>query len=336
MMSPKLARLSIAVAVLALLLGGAGAWLLASFDAERAKALAIDWMKTHRQRTLAIDGPLELALFPRLSIRVAKARLSEPASAAEFASLDEAALSLAWWPLLSKSLVIDGVSARGLRLAYTRNTQGASNIYDLLGLGDTPARDRAEPSAAGAATFGFDVSRIEVQDLKARVDDALSGVKGEVAIESLTSGRLADKSESPLKIKARFALQSPALRGRLSGETRIALDLVNHGVALREMALAFNGDAPGASGVDATFKGALAWNSEAGTLVAENLALAGGATLGTFKLAGSSLALQHFAFDSKQHSLALAGLALRLPGGAAGNPMNLSLDWPHLDVKARA
>ena len=44
-MSPLLRRLLIAFAVFVLLLGGAAAWLVASFDAERVKALAIDWMK---------------------------------------------------------------------------------------------------------------------------------------------------------------------------------------------------------------------------------------------------------------------------------------------------
>lgn len=325
-----------ALAVTAALLGGAAAWLVATFDADRAKSLAIAWMQTHRNRSLAIDGPLELALFPRLQVRLSKARLSEPGSADTFASLDEAALSVALWPLLSKSVVIDGVSARGLHLALRRDAQGLSNIDDLLGGGAAAAADGSKTAPSAATALRFDVSRIEIDDLKARIDDALLGLKGEVGIESLVSGRLADKTESPLKLKLQFALEAPALRGSLSGETKIALDLAGHDIALREMALVFKGDAPGASGVDATLKGALGWNSAQGTLRAEALALDGAATLGTLKLAGSSLKLQRFGFDPTQQNLALAGLALRLQGAALAGPIKLALDWPQLDVKGRA
>ncbi len=336
MKSPLLRRLLIGLAVLALLFGSAAAWLIASFDAERAKGLAIDWMKEHRNRTLAIAGPLELALLPRLQVRVSQLRLSEPGSAAEFASLDEAAFSVALLPLLSKSLVIDAVSARGLRLAYTRNAQGVSNIDDLLGAGAPATPDRKEPKARADAALRFDVSRVELKDLRARVQDALAGVKGEITLESLVSGRLADQTESPLKLQAQLALESPAVRGALSGETRIALDLGGHGVALREMALAFKGDAAGARGVDATLKGALAWNSAQGTLRAEGLTLEGGATLGALTLAGSSLALQQFAFDPEAQRLNIARLALRLHGTASGSPLTLALDWPQLDVRGQA
>jgi AsmA protein len=181
----------------------------------------------------------------------------------------------------------------------------------------------------------FDLSRIELKDLRARVEDALTGVKGEIVVESLVSGRLADKTETPLKLKAQFALQSPALRGNLSGETQIALDLGNRGVALRDMALVFKGDAPGAHGVDATLKGSLAWSGDQDTLLAENLALDGTASLGAFKLGGSSLTLQRFAFDPKQRSLALSGLALRLQAASPARALKLALDWPRLDVKGK-
>ena len=63
-------RIAIALGTLVLLLAAAAAVLIATFDANRYKTVAIDWMKTEHQRTLAIDGPIELSFFPRLAVKV--------------------------------------------------------------------------------------------------------------------------------------------------------------------------------------------------------------------------------------------------------------------------
>ena len=105
-------RLALAVGALLLLFAVAAGVLVATFDANRYKALAVDWVRAEYQRSLAIDGPIELSVLPRLAVKVSKLRLGERASAAEFAAVDEAALALQWWPLLSQRLVVDRVSAR--------------------------------------------------------------------------------------------------------------------------------------------------------------------------------------------------------------------------------
>ena len=68
--------------------------------------------------------------LPRLELQLSDIRLSEPHGTNEFASLKEGALSLALWPLLSKSVVVDRISARGLSLSYVRDAKGKSNIDD--------------------------------------------------------------------------------------------------------------------------------------------------------------------------------------------------------------
>ncbi len=76
-MSKWMKRTAVVVgAVAALAAFGAGVF-VATFDANQYKSVAIDWMKTERQRTLAIDGPVDLSVFPRLAVKVSKLRLSE-------------------------------------------------------------------------------------------------------------------------------------------------------------------------------------------------------------------------------------------------------------------
>src|SRR4051812_11162387 len=81
------------------------AWLVMSFDSQRAKAAAVDWMKA-RNRTLAIDGPVHLSVFPRLAVKVSQARLSEAGRKDVFASFDEAGLAVDVLPLLHGELVV--------------------------------------------------------------------------------------------------------------------------------------------------------------------------------------------------------------------------------------
>ena len=146
MKSPWIRRIAVAAMVLLLLLVVAAGVLVANFDANRYKGLAIAWMKNERQRTLAIDGPIELSVFPRLAIKVSKLRLSERerARGSEFAAIDEASLSLQVWPLLSRQVVIDRIRASGVRAVFSRDATGARNIDDLLA-GDGRAGARHGP-----------------------------------------------------------------------------------------------------------------------------------------------------------------------------------------------
>ena len=129
MKSPWIRRIALGFGALVLLLVIAASVLIATFDANRYKGLAIDWMKEQRQRTLAIDGPIELSFFPRLAVKVTKVRLSEAGRArgSEFASIDEASLSLQVLPLLKKQLVIDRVSAKGVRAIYSQDRGHANH-----------------------------------------------------------------------------------------------------------------------------------------------------------------------------------------------------------------
>ncbi|HJV96711.1 MAG TPA: AsmA family protein, partial [Albitalea sp.] len=169
----------------------AATWLVMTFDANRYKGVAIDWMKTHRDRTLVIAGPIELSVFPRLGVKLSGIRLSEVGKPDEFAALDEAALAADVLPLLHGELVIGRVQAKGVRAVYLRDAKGKSNIDDLM----QPAPSEPQAAAAGKPVR-FDVSGIELADVRARVKDDMAGVNGELLLKSLATGRITNKVES--------------------------------------------------------------------------------------------------------------------------------------------
>jgi len=70
-MQPWLRRSLYVAAALLLLLLVAAVWLIASFDGERVKRAASDWMRAHHARELVFDvppGPAERTVFGRLAV----------------------------------------------------------------------------------------------------------------------------------------------------------------------------------------------------------------------------------------------------------------------------
>jgi AsmA protein len=257
--------------------------------------------------------------------------LSEKGRADEFLALDEAALSVDVLPLLRQQVVVDRISARGLRVNYQRGDKGASNIDDLLASEPDP-----QPQPASGPALRFDVSSIQLDDLKLRLRDDQAKLAGEVTLLSLSTGRLADQVESPVKLQARVALTSPAVQGELSGGTQLTLALADKGLRLRDMQLAWKGNAPGAQAVNASLRGALAFDGNKGTLQADKVELSGDASLGTLNLAKSTLALERFAYDPENKALLLSKLRIKLGGTSSGQPLSLELDWPELAVKGES
>jgi AsmA protein len=331
MTSGWIRKLLLALGALVLVVLAVLVWLIAGFDANAYKGQAIDWVKTHRDRTLVIDGPLKLSVFPRLALQMSDVRLSEKGRAADFLSLKEASLSVAVWPLLRKQVVVDRIDAKGLHINYQRNAKGEANFDDLLGpkTSDSPAADASASSGAPAA---FDISHIRLDDLQLSLRDEQAHLSGEVTLNTLTTGRLTDGVETPVELKAQLALKVPAVQGQLTGKTLLTLGLAKRSAALRDMKLTWQGNALGVQGMDATLQGGLAYDGEGGTLQVQGLQLSGGATTAGLKLEGSTLALHSATWQPAQKSVSLAGLQVKLAGTRGGNPLTVALDWPELSV----
>ncbi len=322
-------RTAIALGVVLLVLAAGAVWLVTRFDPADYKSVAIEWMKTHHNRTLEIDGPIKLSVFPRLEVRLAGVSLSEAGRPDPFAALAEASLAVEVLPLLRGRLAVDRVEAQGVRLVLLRDAKGRRNIDDLL-------RPSAGAEPASGPALEFDMSRIQLSDVQARVKDEVAGIDGELVLKELSAGRMASQVESSLRIVAQFGFKTPALKGELSGSTRITPDFATGSVRLSDMDLGYKGDAPGASSIDATLKGALAWDGAKSSLAANGLVLRLAANAAGIRLAGSSLSIERFALDPSRKAFAIHQLQLRIKGSQAGTPLALELDWPELDVSGDA
>ncbi len=328
-----LRRLLIVTGLVLALLVAAAAWFVASFDAARYKGLLIERVRTQYERTLAIDGPIGLALFPRLEVTLRDVKLSEARRADEFMAIEQASLAVQLLPLLRRELAIDRVAARGVRLVYTRDAEGRRNIDDLLAASaDTPA---TAPSASAPGTaLRFDVRTLEFSDLQASVRDVPAGLDGRFVVERLATGRLADGAESPLALRARATLVQPALDAALELDAQLTLALPPGAPAragLRELTLALRGSGFGVKDLDARLTAA-ALRHDGAALAAERLALTlSGERLG-LALKDSRLTLATLGYDPARRHLGLEALELQLAGQRGDAPIEARLAWPRLDV----
>ena len=324
-MSIWIRRIALGVLGLLLVLAAVITWLVMGFDANRYKGVAIEWMQTHHQRTLAINGPIGLSLFPRLEITLADVSLSEANKPDEFAAIERAELAVDVLPLLNRELVIGRVAARGVRAVYLRNAEGVRNIDDLL---NAPAP--AEGGTGSKKPPRLDVNRVALENVSLRVKDDLAHLAGTLSLKSLTTGRLQDQAESPVDFELQIDLASPAVKGDLSGNTQLKLDLATGSVTLRDTRLAFNGDAVGIKAIRAALKGHVGWDGAASAIDAQALQLTLAATAGGLKIDDSNLAIERFAFNPAAKDIALSKLALQLKGTQDAQPLNLALTWPEL------
>ncbi|MEY8876373.1 MAG: AsmA family protein, partial [Leptothrix sp. (in: b-proteobacteria)] len=306
-------KILLAVAGLVLILLAGVAWLVLSFDANRYKSVAVDWVQQHKQRTLAI-GDVRLKVLPRLQVELSQVALSEFKQPQQpFVQLESARLTVQLLPLLKKQLVVDEVAAQGLQLHYSRDEAGKSNIDDLLQPAEPtkPAPTQPQQPDSGAPLL-FDVSSIDLKNLQLQIDDSKGHLHGKVTLASLNTGRLSPDVLTPISLAADVQLSEPKLAAQLHGSLQLMIDL---------------GQA------DAPEKRAL-------KLAANKVELNLGLQMGALDLKDSRLSLERFDLAPAEQKLALDQLGLLVQGALGADkgetqPFKVELNWPQLAIQGQ-
>ncbi len=173
------------IAVLVLVAAAGVAWLVASFDAARIKQEIATVVATQTGRTLTIAGDLSLGFWPDVAIRIGRTTLSERGSTQTFATLDNARVVVAVWPLLSKRVVVKQIELTGLKAGVIKRKDGTLNIADLAGDGkDQERKVGAGETALPAAPLALptiDIAAIRLADVELTWHDEISGQRSRVA-----------------------------------------------------------------------------------------------------------------------------------------------------------
>ena len=226
----------------------------ATFDPNKYKPEIVTAVKDKTGRELAIEGNLGLSFFPSIGIAVGRVSLSEPNSSRIFARVEQAKVSLALWPLLSKQVVVDRVTLSGLTLDLAQHKGGKTNFEDLAGTaGDTPAAGRKAAPQHGA--MPLDIAGIELRSSAISWRDETSGQRYKATIDELKTGRIASGVPGKLSLAARIEAAQPKgdYQMRLSGAYR--LNFEKQTFALSGIDLKISDAAPGSKAPPLSLKG---------------------------------------------------------------------------------
>jgi AsmA protein len=230
--------------VLALFAGAIG---LAIYllDANDFKSQIVDYVKTHKQRDLVLDGDIRVAYFPSLGLDTGKMSLSQRNSSQKFASVDNARLYVAWWPLLRMQLQVERVVLDGLHANVIRNKDGSTNFDDLLVTADQ------------LGDVKFEVEKIRVIDSSVNFRDEASSVALSLHDLELETGRLADATAGQVSTSFRLESNQPHLDARVKLQGHVLYDRAHDRLEVANFEGQAQGEADGINSLALDFSGSL-------------------------------------------------------------------------------
>ena len=294
-------------------LGGIAALLAAvvlyvaiTFDAAKLKDELKRVVQEQKQRTLDIEGDVDLSFYPNLGLSLGRTTLSEQSSTERFAQVDAARVSVAVMPLLSGSLVVDEIRIEGAFIQITRHKDGSFNFSDLL----SDDSDESSP-------VRFDVAGLKLSRSALAFRDQGSGVAHQLDEIELSLGKLANAARGKLDLAAHLKSSQPVVDSRVVLAATYDYDLPAQRYALDELSMRIDGEALDLQGLKAT-------------LGASRIALAGSGQIDLQKLQLDAVATR----NGEALSAKLAAPAVQLTEGRLrGGDVSLSA---RLDSKARA
>jgi AsmA protein len=337
-------RISIALAVvIAIAVAGLAVFLL-TFDPNAYKDRLEAWVQQRYHRTLTIEGDIEATLFPSLGLTLQGVSLSEPGSTETFASVENARMAVAIWPLLSRNVVVDHATFSGVKARVVRDKQGHLNFQDLLGAAkasdghggaDTPSDD-----APGAGTPYIDIAGLDIKDGEVLLQDDATGRALTISQLSARTGRVRVAEPFALSVSAHIEGSVPRFNADISGQGELRVDPDARRYAARKLDVKVAGQLPGVQAKNLAVRGDIAFDEGRGALDVTGLTAVFQGELA--RLAGgpasmdASVAAQRLQLDRTGGALQVEKLAVRAKGTAVPGPFELAVDVPSLDLSPNA
>lgn len=319
-------RIALAVLVLIVIVAAGLAWVATHFDAARVQGLLVDWMRDHNQRELRIDGPLKLSVFPRIELHLSKVALSEHAQATQFAAIEDAALAVQVMPLFSGRLVVDRISASGVQVRFTRDAQGRMNIDDLIGKGQEP-----EPDQGKSKPLQLESSGLDLQNVKLHIEDQIAHVQGDVSLDQLKTGPLAEGRATNIDLAVSADLREPKVKAVLKAQGKAGFKPDTKAWQIEGLKLSVNGDVPGASGVQLQAAGSASFDPGTQTYKAQDIKLGFAGMAAGLKVDASELELGQALWvqpaDGRAGEAQIGKLKFSASGQQGGQPFKLKAAW---------
>ena len=215
------------------------------FDANYFKSQMVDYVKIHNQRDLTLEGDIKVTFFPQLGLDSGKMTLSQHNSSKGFASIENARLYIAWWPLLRKQLQIERVALDGVHANLIRYKNGSTNIDDLL------------TSEASLGDIKFEIDSIKLKNSSVNLQDEIAGLYLSMHDVNIETGKLTDST--PGTVSASFRLESakPRIDTKVKLNSHVLFELKTNHYEFANFEGEMEGEAAGISSLALTFQGSV-------------------------------------------------------------------------------
>ncbi|NLY63920.1 MAG: AsmA family protein [Alcaligenaceae bacterium] len=347
-MKKWLKRVLVSMVVLLLLAFVGGAVFLLTFDPNAYKYKIEEVVRSHYDRTLQINGDIELSLFPRIGLSVNQLSLSEPDSDEIFASIDSARFAVAIWPLISNRFVVDHVAVSGFKTWVVRDDEGSLNFEDLFEQKNTTTKVVSTRTADNTnnallpspqnTDFKIDIAGLELQNGEVYYKDGLNQVDMHLKNMTINTGRVTFDQPFDIALSAQLLGNKPVADAQLNIQGQLKLDPVTKLYSAQKLELALKGQLGSINASNATLRGSFNIDSfvHAITGTGMELLVAGtgmeGSSLKTLDLSVTAPKLN---FDSSAPLLLLENFAFK---GSAQNINNQAYEWsfesPALDISS--
>jgi AsmA protein len=245
-----------------------------TFDPNRYKGQIETLVKDKTGRTLKLSGDLQLAFWPALGAKVNGVSLSERASDQQFLALDSAHGSVALLPLLHGQAIVDGIRVSGLKATIVKEKDGRFNFSDLMEPQPKQAEKKADQRKdEGGQAVAFDIGSIQIDRSAVTYIDKESGQELAVSDLKLSTGKIAEKADGKLDLKASVKGKNPDLDVKLDVGGGYKFDLAAKSFAVSKLDAKLTGAAAGITNLSVSAKGDVAANPDKNEYKVNGLAL---------------------------------------------------------------
>ena len=362
-------RVLIGIVVLVIVAVVGIAIFLLTFDPNAYKSKLERIVYTRYHRTLAIKGPLELSLFPRIGLSVRDVSLSDSNSDDTFASIDSARFAVAIWPLISNRLVVDHVAVTGFKAWIKRDKKGRFNFRNLIdnrpmsmiAPRTSPALGtmRARPIALGGhavaspvslpavlsdrhvahTDFQIDIAGLDLQGGEIHYYDARSGVSARIQDLNLNTGRVTFAQPFDVSFKGKLVGSYPVAKSDIQGQAVVEFNPQAKTYSAQKLNVQLTGLLGPLEAKSATLQGNLAYSAFSRLLNVSNLDLAVQGVvretkqgMPSIKNLNASLVIPQLKIDRSQSEFQVQKLALRAKGDLPDKSFDVAFDAPSMAI----
>lgn len=355
------------LALVALALAALAIFLL-TFDPNAYKSKFEEIIYERYQRTLSIEGDIQLSMFPRIGLSVQKVSLSNVNAPDDlFASLDSARFAVAIWPLLSNRFVVDHVAISGFKAWIRRDEQGQYNFNDLIeGRAGPPepialtpdARSPAEreasvvvlkeavaqPLAEGGvrpeasrkeAALHIDIAGLELRDGEIHYLDAKRAKAARLVNLQLNTGRMTFDQPFDVSMQGKLQGEEPRADATVEGQAQVKIDPLLETYSAQRLNLLVSGLLGPLDANTVALRGNFAYNGYSRMVDASGVEMqVQGAVEGEQPIhaLNASLTMPRLKIDQAHSEFNVERMSFRATGGLPDSKFDLAFDAPRLSI----